>query len=70
MPGRCRQLATIFSRSGLSRSKWPRMQNLLGCRFTASTASTFTGSPSELGGWITAQSTPADAISANASSTE
>src|SRR6266478_5342338 len=60
----------MFSRSGLSRSKCPRMQNLSGCRRTASTARTLTASPSELGGWITAQSTPAEAISASASSTE
>jgi len=46
------------------------MQNLAGCRRTASTASTLTASPSALGGWITAQSTPAEAISASASSTE
>src|SRR5258706_12051734 len=70
IPGRSRQCATMRSRSGLSRSKCPRMQNLAGCRRTASTASTLTGSPSELGGWITAQSTPAEAISASASSTE
>src|SRR5437667_2526432 len=70
MPGRSRQWATMFSRSGLSRSKCPRMQNLLGCRRTASTARMLTASPSELGGWITAQSTPAEAISASASSTE
>src|SRR5713101_1084890 len=70
MPGRSRQWATICSRSGLSRSKWPRMQNLSGCARTASTACTLTASPSELGGWITAQSTPAEAISASASSTE
>ena len=36
----------------------------------ASTASTLTASPRELGGWITAASTPAEAISASASSTE
>src|SRR6267143_2728942 len=70
MPGRSRQWATMFSRSGLSRSKCPRMQNLSGCRRAASTARTLTASPSELGGWITAQSTPAEAISASASSTE
>src|SRR2546426_7702248 len=70
MPGRSRQWATMFSRSGLSRSKCPRMQNWSGCRRAASTARTLTASPSELGGWITAQSTPAEAISASASSTE
>src|SRR5262245_11543439 len=46
------------------------MQNLSGCRRAASTASTFTASPSALGGCSTAQSTPADAISASASSAE
>ena len=70
MPGRWRHPATICSRSGLCRSKWPRMQNLSGCAFAASTASTFTASPSELGGWMTAASTPADFISASASSFE
>src|SRR6266850_7899928 len=70
MPGLSRQCATMRSRSGLSRSKCPRMQNFAGWRRTASTARTLTASPSELGGWITAQSTPAEAISARASSTE
>src|SRR5437667_8949482 len=70
MPDRSRQRATMFSRSGLWRSKCPRMQNLSGYRRTASTARTLTGSPSELGGWITAASTPAEAISASASSAE
>ena len=70
MPDRSRQRATMASRSALWRSKWPRMQNLSGCRRAASTASVLTASPSELGGWITAQSTPAEAISARASSLE
>jgi hypothetical protein len=48
----------------------PRMQNRSGYRRAASTACAFTGSPSALGGWMTAPCTPAAAISASASSTE
>ena len=50
MPGRDRQFRTISSRFGACRSKWPRMQNLSGCAWTASTACTLTFSPSVLGG--------------------
>src|SRR5207244_1730420 len=66
MPGRSRQRATMFSRSGLWRSKCPRMQNLVGCLRTASTASALTASPSALGGRITAQSTPGAAMRTSA----
>jgi len=46
------------------------MQNLSGFLRTASTASSLTFSPSVLGGWITAASTPDSAISFSASSIE
>ena len=67
MPGRCFQVSMRLRSSGLSSGNQPRMQNLSGYFFAASTAISLEPA-SQLGGCSTAPFTPAASISLISSS--
>src|SRR5438445_7075365 len=68
MPGGCVQPSISARLSGLSSGKFPRIASRSGCWRAASMASSLAFGSHDVGGWITAASTPAASISFNRSS--